>query len=53
MKIGIAGPICLPPLQQLFPANAAIPSVWSFPLIGTIAADFRRRGHEISIFAYA
>ena len=51
MKIGIAGPISLAPLQQFFPAKAAIPSVWSFPLIGAIAADFHRRGHEISIFA--
>jgi glycosyltransferase involved in cell wall biosynthesis len=51
MKIGIAGPISLAPLQQFFPANAAIPSVASFPLIGAIAADLRERGHEISIFA--
>lgn len=51
MRIGIAGPIDLSMLKQLFPQGTAFPATWSFPLIATLAAELHKRGHEIVIFA--
>ena len=51
MKIGIAGPVSLEPLKPWLPKDFALPSVYSFPLIGRLAAGLLTRGHEITLFA--
>ena len=51
MKIGIAGPVSLEPLKPWLPKDFALPSVYSFPLIGRLAAGLLTRGHEVTIFA--
>ena len=51
MRIGIAGPIDLQTLKPLFTPGTSFPHTYSFPLIATIAAEFHKRGHEITIFA--
>jgi glycosyltransferase involved in cell wall biosynthesis len=51
VKIGIAGPVSLEPLKPWLPKDFALPSVYSFPLIGRLAAGLLTRGHEVTIFA--
>ena len=51
MKIGIAGPVSLEPLKSWLPKDFTLPSVYSFPLIGRLAAGLLTRGHEVTIFA--
>jgi glycosyltransferase involved in cell wall biosynthesis len=51
MKIGIAGPIDMTLLYDLFPQGEAIPGTFSFPLIAHLARALRAQGHEITVFA--
>ena len=51
MKIGIAGPVSLEPLKPWLPKDFALPSVYSFPLIGRLATGLLTRGHEVTLFA--
>ena len=51
MKIGIAGPISLEPLKSWLPKDFTLPSVYSFPLLGKLAAGLLTRGHEVTVFA--
>ena len=51
MKIGIAGPVSLEPLKPWLPKDFTLPSVYSFPLIGRLAAGLLTRGHEVTVFA--
>lgn len=51
MKIGIAGPIDLSLLTDLFPAGQEIPKTYSFALTAALAREFYNRGHEIVLFA--
>jgi glycosyltransferase involved in cell wall biosynthesis len=51
VKIGIAGPISLEPLKPWLPKDFALPHIYSFPLIGRLAAGLLTRGHEVTIFA--
>lgn len=51
MKIGIAGPVTLSMLQDLFPSGTPLPPVYSFPLIALLARKLRERGYEIAVFA--
>lgn len=51
MRIGIAGPITLPLLRDLFPAGTELPATLSFPLIAKFAEGLHQRGHEIVLFA--
>jgi glycosyltransferase involved in cell wall biosynthesis len=51
VKIGIAGPVALEPLKPWLPKDFAPPSVYSFPLIGRLAAGLLTRGHEVTLFA--
>jgi len=50
MKIGIAGHISLPMLQDLFPSGTKMPDALSCPLISIIARGLHERGHEIALF---
>jgi glycosyltransferase involved in cell wall biosynthesis len=51
MRIGIAGPMDVRMLADLFPSVSNIPKTYSFPLIGQIAREFYNRGHELVLFA--
>ena len=51
MKVGIAGPVSLEPLTPWLPADTFLPPVYSFPLIGRLAAGFLSRGHAVTVFA--
>lgn len=51
MKIGIAGPVSLEFLRPWLSAEQPLPEVYSFPLIGRIAAALLTRGHSVSVFA--
>ena len=51
MKIGIAGPTSLEPLRPWIPKDFALPSLYSFPLIGKLAAGLLTRGHQVTLFA--
>ena len=51
MKIGIAGPVSLEPLKPWIPKDFTLPSLYSFPLIGKLAAGLLTRGHDVTIFA--
>ena len=51
MKIGIAGPVSLEPLKPWIPKDFTLPSLYSFPLIGKLAAGLLTRGHDVAIFA--
>lgn len=51
MKIGIAGPLDVSLLADLFPPQSQIPKTYSFALTSSLAREFHRRGHEVSVFA--
>jgi glycosyltransferase involved in cell wall biosynthesis len=51
MKIGIAGPVTLSMLQELFPDGTKLPPTYSFPLLATFVERLHRRGHEVVVFA--
>jgi len=51
LKIGIAGPVSLEPLFPWLPVGASLPPVYSFPLIGRLAAGLLSRGHAVTVFA--
>lgn len=51
MRIGIAGPIDVRLLADLFPSQPDIPRTYSFPLIAHLARQLYDRGHEIVLFA--
>lgn len=51
MKIGIAGPITLSMLRNLFAEGTQIPETNSFPLIASLAEHLHGKGHEITVFA--
>ena len=51
MKIGIAGPASLEPLKSWLPKDFTLPSVYSFPLLGKLAAGLLTRGHDVTLFA--
>jgi glycosyltransferase involved in cell wall biosynthesis len=48
--IGIAGPISLAPLEDLF-KEINFPITYSFPLVGILARDLIEKGYKISVFA--
>jgi glycosyltransferase involved in cell wall biosynthesis len=50
LHIGIAGPISLAPLKDLFKENN-FPNTYSFPLVGVLARDLIEKGYKVSIFA--
>lgn len=49
--IGIAGPISVAPFRHLLATAAAIPSTYSFPLIGILARELHLRGNTVVVFA--
>lgn len=49
MKIGIVGPSHIPSLVPWLGDGHKIPSFYTFPLIGRLAAALRERGHEICV----
>jgi glycosyltransferase involved in cell wall biosynthesis len=51
MKIGIAGPIDLSLLGDLFPPGTNIPEAYSFAFTANLARALYIRGHEITLFA--
>lgn len=51
MRIGVAGPIDLTLLRDLFSAASKIPGTVSFPLPAYIARAYLNHGHEIVLFA--
>lgn len=51
MKIGIAGPVSLGCLRPWLSQDASLPPVYSFPLIGRLAAALLDRQHEVTVFA--
>jgi len=51
MRIGIAGPVSLEVLQDLFPVGTRFPKTYSFPLIGKLARSLVGLGHEVTVFA--
>lgn len=51
MKIGIAGPVSLESLSPWLPAGTSLPPVYSFPLIGRLAAGLLSRSHSVTVFA--
>ncbi|NJK90795.1 MAG: glycosyltransferase family 4 protein [Blastochloris sp.] len=50
MRLGITGPVWLDPLREHLPVGVALPSTYSFPLVGQLAAELMRRGHEVTVF---
>jgi len=50
VHIGVAGPSSWKAIQAWLPANREFPPIFTFPLIGQLAAGLRSRGHDISIF---
>jgi glycosyltransferase involved in cell wall biosynthesis len=50
MKIGVAGPIDLGLLLDLFPPASCFPATFSFPVTAHLARELHRRGHEITLF---
>jgi len=50
VHIGIAGPSSWNALRPWLPAGKDLPAIFSFPLIGHLAAALRRRGHAITVF---
>ncbi len=51
MKIGIAGPIDMTLLCDLFPAHSDIPNTYSFAFTANLARALYHRGHEIVVFS--
>ena len=51
MKIGIAAPIDLRLLRDMFPPAAELTNTYRFPLTAHLARALYNRGHEIVIFA--
>ena len=50
MHIGIAGPSSWNALKPWLPVGKDLPAIFSFPLIGHLAAALRKRGHAITVF---
>ncbi len=50
MRIGVAGPIDITLLRDLFPPGAELPEVSSHTLTSLLIREFRRLGHDVSIF---
>lgn len=51
MRIGVAGPIDVGMLRDLFPPGADIPNAGDFPLAGHLARELYNRGNEIVLFS--
>jgi L-malate glycosyltransferase len=50
MKIGVAGPITLSMLQDLFPVGTRMPAAWSFPLLALLVRELHQLGHTMTVF---
>jgi len=50
MHIGVAGPTSWNALRPWLPEGKDLPPVFTFPLIGRLAAGLRQQGHTITIF---
>lgn len=50
MKIGVAGPIDMSLLRDLFSSCSTIPNTYSFAFTANLARAFYNRGHEIALF---
>lgn len=50
MHIGIAGPTSWNALRPWLRAGETLPPVFTFPLIGRLAAALRHQGHNVSVF---
>lgn len=50
MHIGVAGPTSWNALRPWLPEGRDLPPVFTFPLIGRLAAGLRQQGHTITIF---
>ena len=50
MHIGIAGPTSWSALQPWLPNQVDLPPIFTFPLIGRLAAGIRARGHQVTVF---
>lgn len=50
MHIGIAGPTFWSALRPWLQAGETLPPVFTFPLIGRLAAALRHQGHTVSVF---
>jgi len=50
VHIGIAGPSSWAALRPWLPSGKDLPPIFSFPLIGNLAAALRKCGHSITVF---
>lgn len=50
MHIGVAGPSAWNALHPWLPGDKVLPPIFTFPLIGRLAAALRQEGHTISVF---
>ena len=50
MHIGVAGPSSWSALQPWLPDGEGFPPIFTFPLIGRLAAGLRQRSHEVTVF---
>ncbi|MBZ5583963.1 MAG: glycosyltransferase family 4 protein [Acidobacteriia bacterium] len=51
MRIGVAGPIDLVMLRDLFSAGSQICRTYSFPLTASLARSLHNKGHNLALFA--